>query len=162
MVDFGTLVVDNAYVRVGLALLFIPLNLLAYLNVAPEKNNQVSSMVNLFRNLGGAVGIAIVSTATERWAQLHQDTFSMHLTPFAPMYRHQLTGLSTELLNAGVSAPDAIHQAIGRIYAMVQMQATTEAYLDTIKLLAVVCLAILPCVLVLKKNHPADPQGAAL
>ena len=152
--NFTIYMLDNVYVRLGVAFLFIPINTLAYLDVPPGKNNQISSMINMFRNIGASVGISMVSTLTQRRAQIHQDTFSMHLSPFDPEVRDRLSGLTNNLFRAGMSRPDAHHQALGRMYNLVQTQASTEAYLDTLKILAIICFCILPLMLLVKKNDP--------
>src|SRR5260370_17508149 len=50
--NFTTYMFDNVYVRLGVAFLFIPINTLAYLDVPAGKNNQISSMINMFRTIG--------------------------------------------------------------------------------------------------------------
>jgi MFS transporter, DHA2 family, multidrug resistance protein len=151
-VGFNTYMFDYVYQRIGVAFMFIPINTLAYLDVPPGKSNQISSMINLFRNLGASVGISMVSTLTQRRAQIHQDTFSMHLNTYNPALRSQLSGLTNNLFHAGMSTADASHQALGRMYLTVQTQASTEAYLDTLKILAIICLCILPIFPLLKGN----------
>ncbi len=49
----------RVYQTMGLAFIFIPTNVLSYVNIRRENNNQVSSMVNFVRNIGGSVGIAL-------------------------------------------------------------------------------------------------------
>ena len=114
--NFNTYTLDYVYQRLGVAFMFIPINTLAYLDVPPGKNNQISSMINLFRNLGASVGISMVATLTQRRAQIHQDTFSMHLSTFNSALREQLSGLTNNLFHAGMSRADASHQALGRMY----------------------------------------------
>jgi DHA2 family multidrug resistance protein len=159
--NFTTFLMDNIFVRLGIAFLFIPINTLAYLNIPPEKNNQVSSMINLFRNIGASVGVSMVATLTQRGAQIHQDTLSMHVSRFDPTYRDRLSGLVNQLSHAGISTPDATRQAVGRIYRIVQNQASTEAYLDTLKILGVICLCMLPLMMLLKKNDPHAKKALA-
>ena len=60
--DFGTAAMLRTYQVAGLAFIFIPSNVLCYEGIPREKNNQVSSMMNFVRNIGGSVGIALVST----------------------------------------------------------------------------------------------------
>jgi hypothetical protein len=80
----------------------------------------------------------------------------MHLNTYNPALREQLSGLTNNLFHAGMSTADASHQALGRMYLMVQTQASTEAYLDTLKILAIICLCLLPIFPLLKRN---DPRG---
>jgi DHA2 family multidrug resistance protein len=160
--NFNTYVRDYVFQRLGVAFMFIPINTLAYLDVPPGKNNQVSSMVNMFRNIGASVGISMVATLTQRRAQIHQDTFSMHISQFDPAYRDRLSGLTNQLMHAGMSTPDATRQAVGNIYKVVQTQASTEAYLDTLKILSVICLCLLPLLMLLKRNDPRGKKAIAV
>jgi hypothetical protein len=66
--------------------------------------------------------------------------------------REQLAGLTNNLFHAGMSTADASHQALGRMYLRVQTQASIEAYLDTLKILAIICLCMLPIFPLLKRN----------
>ena len=119
-------------------------------------------MINLFRNLGASVGISMVATLTQRRAQIHQDTFSMHLNTYNPAWREQLAGITSNLFHAGMSTSDASHQALGRMYLTVQTQASTEAYLDTLKILAIICLCLLPIFPLLKGNDPRAKKTIAV
>jgi DHA2 family multidrug resistance protein len=80
LIDFRTAMLYRIYQSVGLAFLFIPINTAAYLGIPREKSREVSSMVNLFRNIGGSVGISIVETMLARRAQFHQDRLITHST----------------------------------------------------------------------------------
>jgi len=160
--NFGTYMRDYVYQRLGVAFMFIPINTLAYLDVPPGKSNQISSMINLFRNLGASVGISMVATLTQRRAQIHQDTLSMHLNTYNPALREHLAGLTNNLFHAGMSTADASHQALGRMYLTVQTQASTGAYLDTLKILAIICLCILPVFPLLKGNDPGAKKTTAV
>ena len=160
--NFNTYMLDYVYQRLGVAFMFIPINTLAYLDAPPGKNNQISSMINMFRNLGASAGISMVATLTQRRAQIHQDTFSMHLNTYNPALRDQLSGLTNNLFHAGMSAADASHQALGRMYLSVQTQASTEAYLDTLKILAIICLCMLPIFPLLKRNDPRANRATAV
>ena len=157
--SFSTYTLDYVFQRLGVAFMFIPINTLAYLDVPPGKTNQISSMINMFRNIGASVGISMVTTLTQRRAQIHQDTLSMHVNTFNPALRAQLSGLSSNLFHAGMSSADASHQALGRMYLMVQTQASLGAYLDTLKILALICLCMLPVFPLLKGNDPRSKKA---
>ena len=64
--ELGWILKRSAMLRVyqtaGLAFIFIPSNVLSYVGMPREKNNQVSSMMNFVRNIGGSIGIALVGT----------------------------------------------------------------------------------------------------
>jgi DHA2 family multidrug resistance protein len=57
---------------IGLGFLFVPISLVAYIGIPPEKNNAVAGIVNFMRNIGSSVGTSIVTTLIARRSQLHQ------------------------------------------------------------------------------------------
>ncbi len=157
-VDFRTVMLDRVYQALGLAFLFIPINTMSYVGVAPEDNNQVSGIINLFRNLGGSVGISIVSTLIARRAQIHQDTLSLHTNNYHSAFTSAVNGLGNSFVRSGSSPADAAHHGLAQFYASMQSQASMLAYLDTLWLLAMACFAIVPLVFLMKKNLPGKTE----
>ena len=142
------------YQSIGLAFLFVPLNTIAYVGVPAESNDQVSGLINLMRNVGGSVGISLLSAAVTSRTQIHQDTLSLHTSSYDPAFRESLSGLGPTLARAGFSTPDATHQALARMYQTVMGQAQTLAYLDVFWLLAMLCVAMIPLVFLMKQSQP--------
>src|ERR1700732_2746190 len=58
---------------IGLGFLFVPITLVAYVGIAPEKNNSVAGIVNFMRNMGSSVGTSLVTTLIARRSQFHQE-----------------------------------------------------------------------------------------
>jgi hypothetical protein len=73
-----------------------------------------------------------------------------------------MSGMSGQLFHRGLSQSQAAHQAYLRIYDALITHATVQSYMDVAWLLAVPCLAMIPLVLVLKKNNlhaaPVHPE----
>ena len=159
-IDFRTAMMYRVYQSMGLAFLFIPINTAAFTAATGENSNQISSIVNLARNVGGSVGISLVTTLTTRFAQLHQERLVRHATNYDHALRDMLNGLSANLAHQGFSRPDAMHQSLGRVYELVQQQASVQAYIDTFRLLGIACLCMLPLVLLMKKNDPRQAVRA--
>ena len=160
-IDFWSATTYRIYQSVGLAFLFIPINTIAYFDIPQEKSREVSSMVNLFRNLGGSVGISMVETMLARRAQFHQDRLISHVTNYDSALRSGTQALGSSLFHSGLSHSDAANQALARIYGGVQIQATAQAYVDIVWVFAIICLLMLPLVLLLKKNNPRETKMAA-
>jgi len=144
--DFRTAVEMRAFQSVGLAFLFVPINTVAYAGVPPEKNNAVSGIVNLARNMGGDIGIAFVTTLIARRSQFHQARLAEAVTPGSESVLARLDGVARALAHAGSSTADATRQAYGAVYRQLVQQAQTLAYLDAFYLLAWFCLAVVPLV----------------
>jgi len=123
----------------GLPLFFIPLNTIAYSNLPPGKSNQASAMMNLMRNLGGSIGIAVATTLLVRRAQVHQVYLAGTATRanLPLVHRLQATGGFTPRNLLG-------------FYNEIQVQATMLSYLDVFRILTVACVLVIGVVLLLR------------
>ncbi|HJU12037.1 MAG TPA: MFS transporter, partial [Candidatus Binataceae bacterium] len=153
-VDFSTTAGYRIWQSFGVALLFIPINTASYVGLPEQKGGEVAGTINLFRNIGGSVGISLVETMLARRAQHHQDHLITHVTAAQQAFRTLTNNLNAQLLHHGLSQPQAAHQGLLRIYEAVITQATVLSYQDVAWLIAVVCLLMTPLVLILNKNDP--------
>src|SRR6516165_990339 len=144
----------RVYQNIGLALIFVPINTAAYVGISEEKGGEVSGMLNLFRNIGGSVGISLVETMIARRAQLHQDRLISHVTRYHQNLRNLTDVLNPTLMHRGLSASAALRQTYVRIYDAVIARATVQGYMDAVWMLAIICFVMVPMVLMLKKNDP--------
>ena len=154
-IDFKTAMMYRIYQSVGLAFLFVPINTICYVGVPQEQNNQISAMINLMRNLGGSFGISFITTMIARRAQVHQTYLSAHMVNSQPM-NSMLQGLSSRFALRHGSGPDAMHQAQGAVYGMLQQQAAVLGYKDTILAMAALTVIVMPLVLLARKPAPGE------
>ncbi len=160
-ISFGEAIKYRAYQAIGLAFLFVPINTMSYVGVPREKNNAVSGMTNLFRNVGGSVGISLVETMLSRRSQFHENRLSANFSTYSEQFRSAVQGLSQAFIGRGTSAADSTQQAYGQMYRLLGQQASALAYIDTIWIFAGVCLVMVPIAFLMKKNVPgAGPKGA--
>ncbi len=141
---------------VGLGFLFVPISLVAYIGVSPEKNNAVAGIINFMRNIGSSVGTSLVTTLLARRSQFHQHTLVEYARPDNPNFQKALNALAQHAARSGLSGPDARALALARIYQEVQVQASSLAYIDTFMVLAIGAAIMVPLAFLLKKN---DPRG---
>jgi DHA2 family multidrug resistance protein len=158
---FDDAVWARIYQTVGLAFLFIPIMQSAYLRLPPGKNSNASALINLARNLGGSVGIAISSTFIVQRSQFHQSRLAEHVSAYDPQTQSTLQQLGAMFSTHGGNGQD---QALGAIYAMVQRQAGMLSYVELFYLMAIGILLIIPLAFLLPKNDPRakGDDGAAL
>jgi DHA2 family multidrug resistance protein len=153
-VDFRTAMTARIYQSAGMAFLFVPINVMAFYFIPKEKINNATGIINLARNIGGSVGIAGVVTMLARRTQYHQAVLVSHMTPLDPAYRAMLGGAG-QMLAAGGSDPVlAAHQAQGLAYGVLMRHSTMLAFLDDFWLMAVVILAVIPFMFLMKKVQP--------
>ncbi|HLX37175.1 MAG TPA: DHA2 family efflux MFS transporter permease subunit, partial [Candidatus Binataceae bacterium] len=115
----------RTYQSIALAFLFVPINTVSYVGMKPEQNTQVSGLINLMRNIGASAGISLTGAMVTERAQFHQAQLAQRANSYNPHMHDALQNLAGHLGAAGLSAPDALHQAYGRIYAGLGMQAQT-------------------------------------
>jgi DHA2 family multidrug resistance protein len=145
---------------VGLGFLFVPITLVAYIGIAPEKNNAVAGIVNFMRNMGSSVGTSLVTALIARRSQFHQARLIESLRAGNPNLQKSVNGLSQRLAHSGLSPHDAQMGAYARIYRSIQAQAGTLAYIDTFMVLCVGAGIMFFLAFILKKNEPGG--GAEL
>jgi len=146
----------------GLAFLFVPINALSYTDVPPQKNNDVSGLMNLARNIGGSSGTSFFVTVLARRAQFHQDRLTMHFNGASTPLRQALDKLSGRLQSGGITASPGQARALaqGTLYQQLLRQSTQLAYLDVIALLAAGAACMIPLIFLMKKRKGGGPAGA--
>ena len=101
--DYKHAVIARCYQAAGLALLFVPINTAAYAFVPRNKNNAASGLMNLARNVGGSVGISLVTTILSRRAQFHQARLTEQTAAWNPAFNQALNS-ATHAIGATASA----------------------------------------------------------
>lgn len=142
--DFWTVALARMMLASGLPFLFLPITTAGYIGVPSDKNDEASALINMSRNVGGSVGISILTTILARRSQYHQNVLTGHVTPFSAPYHH--------LLNALHAAGAPVQQGAAMIYQMVQQQARMLAYVDDFRFLAIMFLAMVPLALLIRRG----------
>ncbi len=159
--DFWTAVRAWTFSRIGMAFLFIPINVMAFYFIPKEKMNNATGIINLARNMGGSVGIANVATLLARRAQVHQAMLVAHLTPYDMPFRNAVQGAQRMLMMQG-STPTVAHmQAQGLLYGNLVRQANMLAYVDAYWLLGWTFLAMIPLMFFMKSVKPRPGASVA-
>lgn len=160
-VDYQTALMARVWQSAGLAFLFVPINTMAFAFISKERTNYATGLINLARNVGGSAGIALVTTLLARRTQFHQHNLVSHLTPLDAGYREMIQGTAAMLTGKGASPADALHQAHGLLYGMVQRQASMQAFVDSFWAMGVIFLAVIPLMFFMKKTLPHKKPAAA-
>ena len=153
--DYMTFVMMRVMQVLGLPFLFIPISVLAFMNIPKEKSNKASALFALARNLGGSMGIAILGSYVARHTQLHQQHLAAHLMPGDPVYEQRLASVTHAIMDKGYSASEAAPLAMGNLYRELLHQASVLAYHDTFLFMA----GIMACGVVLTLFLPANKVG---
>jgi MFS transporter, DHA2 family, multidrug resistance protein len=153
-IDMWTAITSWTFSRIGMAFLFIPINVMAFYFIPKEKMNNATGIINLARNIGGSVGIANVATLLARRTQVHQDILVAHLTPYDPAYRMAQQGAQQLLMTQGSNPALAHAQAQGLLYGNLVRQASMLAYVDAYSLLGWTFILMIPLMFFMKTAKP--------
>jgi MFS transporter, DHA2 family, multidrug resistance protein len=141
-VDFWGMARPGMLAGIGTGLFFVPLTAVAFASIRKTQYDEASGVYSLMRGIGGSAGIAVVSWLFVRQAQIHFNELTAHITPYNRnvipyLGEHGLTPYSPE------AAPLLVHE-IGR-------QAQMLAFNDIFWFIAIVTLAIIPLIFLMKR-----------
>src|SRR5579871_675464 len=153
-IDFRTVATARVLQAVGMAFLFVPINTAAYAFLPRDKNNAASGLMNLARNMGGSVGISVVTTMLDRRTQMHWSDLASNLSPTNPAFLATLRGATRAMQSHGASAAGAAQQAYALVQGTMQRQAVMLSYIDCFWFLGVAILCMVPMVFLMKKSKP--------
>jgi DHA2 family multidrug resistance protein len=139
---------------IGLGFLFVPITLVAYVGIAPEKNNAVAGIVNFMRNMGSSVGTSLVTTLVARRSQMHQLRLVEKARIDNPNFTDVAQNLTQHLFDFGLGRHEAQSTAYARVYQSLQAQAASLAYVDTVMVLCVGAAIMFFLTFFLQKNDP--------
>jgi DHA2 family multidrug resistance protein len=163
--SMGTVVWPNIVNGFANGFLFVPLTTMSMKTLPNELMGAGTGLYSLLRNLGGSLGISMVTTLLTRDEQAHQDMLGAHLNPSNPLYWNRLQSLSGFFSVHGGPA-NAAQSAMGLMYRNLVQQATLASYIDDFRLLAYLSLFCIPFlfffrnVKIERRPRPAASAGA--
>jgi DHA2 family multidrug resistance protein len=152
-IDYHTAMIARVVQMAGVGFLWVPINSAAYAFLKPEKSTQASGFLNLSRNIGGGVGIAMATTLQTRSAQAHQSLLVGNMTDLNPVYHSAIAQAVQTLVHQGVDTVRAAALAPALVYQQLANQSDLLGYLDDFRFMGIVCFASLGLLLFLKKSE---------
>ena len=126
----------NIVRALGQALVMAPLSAVATSGIEAENAGSASGLFNMMRNLGGAVGIALLQTFLTKREQYHSNVLMQSVSLLEQATRTRIEKLTQYFMSHGVvDHAEASHRAIVAIGKIVQKQAFILAFSDTFYLL---------------------------
>jgi DHA2 family multidrug resistance protein len=151
----------NVVRAIGQALVLAPLSAVAAAGIEPENAGSASALFNMMRNLGGAIGIAVLQTFLTKREQFHSNILNQSVSVFDEATRVRLYRLVQYFLQHGVTDTEtATNKALLAIGSRVHLQAYTMAFSDTFYLLGLALVLALVASLLLKKPAKLSAGGA--
>jgi DHA2 family multidrug resistance protein len=133
--SFAELLVPQALRGVALMFCYLPANLIALGTLPPDKLKNAAGLYNLTRDLGGAIGLALLVTAMNDRLHFHWNRLIEDINPARPAVQHFLDMQMHRF--DGLINGDPARAAIKLLADTVQREALVLTYNDVLMLLGV-------------------------
>ncbi|MGA9778804.1 MAG: DHA2 family efflux MFS transporter permease subunit [Limisphaerales bacterium] len=149
-VSMASVVLPTVLNGVAISFIFVPLTTATMSQLRQQDIGSGTGLYNLMLNLGGSVGIALVTTLVARGAQAHQALMVGHLTPADPVFTERLHAARAALAQHHdlVTATD---QAYALFYNLLNQQAHLWAFVDTFRVFGFMVLCCIPLIFLFKR-----------
>jgi DHA2 family multidrug resistance protein len=133
-----------------------PLNAASLLLLPPDKVRMGSGLINILQHgLGGAVGLALMTTVLQRRISTHAHLLDAHQAFSALPWEDVFVGVQSVVAPAGELGPVAETTAQALVHQHLLQEATVSAYQDCFVLLTIMALAVMPLVCFLRQRRAA-------
>jgi DHA2 family multidrug resistance protein len=153
--------IPNVVRAIGQAMVLTPLTSVTTGDIAPQDAAAASGISNMLRNLGGAIGTAVLATVITKREQFHSNIIGQSVTLSREEVRNRISQLTDFFMAHGVPDPEAAHQqAIIALGNTVKRQALVMGFSDTFAVIAAV-LVFAAIAVAFTRKVKAGSGGAA-
>jgi len=143
----------------GSGLIFPTLSAKSLSCVARERMGYASSLFNMMRNTGSALGISVVINLLTRHEQIHQAYLVQHFSVFESWKLSQIAPRVPGGFSASMMGQGGQGQGLAMVYRLIQSQAAMLSFNDIYRMLCVLLLLMVPVTFLLGRTQ--GPTGAA-
>jgi DHA2 family multidrug resistance protein len=152
--------IANIVRALGQPLMLIPLLSVATADIPAKEAGSASALFNMMRNLGGSMGIALLSTLITNREHLHSVRIGSTITAESPELIGRLSSLTNMLLSKGLDPVTAARTALKIVNGSVSEQAFLLAYGDAFYVIGAVMAASGFLLFFVKKPKRTNPAAA--
>ena len=142
LTGYDQLILAQLVRALGMPLVIVPLTALTTGQIGPQQSGSASALYNMFRNLGGSIGIAVLATQVDLREKFHSVRLGEAVNSFNPATSERLATLTRQFMARGAEAVAAGQKALGAVAGVVRQEAYVMAYGDCFYLLGVLLLAM--------------------
>jgi MFS transporter, DHA2 family, multidrug resistance protein len=135
----------------GTTMMFLPLNLATLGAIPKAEVGAATGFFNLTRQLGGSVGVALLSSLLSQRQAFHRAVLVEKLGASDPQVLERVNALAQGFGARGIDPQGAHDKALAVIDHLVTQQASVMSFADTFWATALLVLICLPLVLLLRR-----------
>jgi DHA2 family multidrug resistance protein len=154
--DFYELLLPQILRGIGMMFAMVPTNTIALGTLPPDRVKNASGLFNLTRNLGGAVGLAVINQVLNERTDLHISRLQERVTWGNATATETLNMFTQRLQGMG----DAALMAMKQLSQIVHRQAVVMGYGDAFFMLTLFYFGLSLLVMLLKKPASASTEPA--
>jgi DHA2 family multidrug resistance protein len=139
---YDQLILAQLVRALGLPMVIVPLTALTTGHIGPKQSGSASALFNMFRNLGGSIGIATLATQLDLREKLHSVRLGEGINAFNPAASERLESLTRQFMARGADVVAAGQQALGAVAGLVRREAYVMAYGDCFYLLGLLMFSM--------------------
>jgi DHA2 family multidrug resistance protein len=145
----------------AMGLMFVPVSVATLRALPPTEVAQGAGLYNLFRQLGGSFGVAVLTTVLDRRADVHRFPLSETVGPLDPNAALQMHALTRLLAHRGLPGGAAERAAAALLDAQVSAHAHLAAFQDAYLMIAALFVLGLPLLLLVAREAPGKAEERA-
>jgi DHA2 family multidrug resistance protein len=145
----------------GTVMMFLPMSMATFGNIPVKDVAKATGLYNLTRQLGGSIGIAILTTLLASRSAFHRSVLVEKLGVSDVATAERVRMMSGAFTARGFDPASAKQQALTMLDGTVNLQASVMSFADSFYLVAVVFVCMMPLILLLGKVKPGAKPGAA-
>lgn len=142
--------IPNFFMGMGMGLSMVPIMNLSVDTLKNEQMTNATGIQNLLKNIGSAIGTSLVATMLTRFAQIHQYMLVGKMSELNPVFIERVQ-TTAGALSAYTEHSVAQYMAQYSYYGQLVKQSTLWAFIDSFRIFGVLCLAVIPLLLLMKK-----------
>jgi len=143
----------------GTVLMFLPLNMATLGPIPKSEVGAASGFFSLTRQLGGSIGVALLTTLLDTREAFHRSVLVEKLPAFAPETLERVRVLTGAMMAKGFDMKDAHEKALALLDGSVSVQAAVMSFCDTFWATGAILVVTLPLVFLLGKGGGKVEMG---
>jgi MFS transporter, DHA2 family, multidrug resistance protein len=155
--DFWELFIPQILRGLSMMLCMVPINNIALGTLPPQRIANASGLFNLTRNLGGAVGLALINTTLTERTDVHYAYLSERINAGNQAAQNWLSSVGANYSSYGL---DGANIAIEKLAGVVKQQAWLLSFMDVFVGLSMLFFSLIFLAMILRKPKAAAPAGA--
>lgn len=157
--SMSSVILPNILQGFGMACMFVPITVVAMSQLHQNVIGNATGIFNLSRNLGGSIGISLITTFLIRNGQVQQAQLAAHMTPYDPAFVMKFNQ-TARVMETYVGHANAPQRAYSALYGALVQQSMLVSFSNCFHVLSLVTIAAVALALLLKKAKPHGPMAA--